>query len=50
MRHNNGECKMMTVECTTNEEFVQCIAGFVREGLTFTADASTRTITLTGGY
>ena len=50
MRHNNGEHNMMTVKCTTLEEFIDCVAGFVREGLTFEADVSTRTITLTGGY
>lgn len=38
------------VKCETLEQFIEVCAGFVREGVTFTADAGKLTIELTGGY
>lgn len=40
----------MKVQCQSIQQFTECIAAFVREGLTFEADAATLTIKLTGGY
>ena len=40
----------MIVECCTHEEFMAVIASSVMKGLMFEADASTRTVTYTGGY
>lgn len=39
-----------TVTCTTMPQFLAVIAGLVREGLTFDANAEALTINLTGGY
>jgi hypothetical protein len=39
-----------TITCTTMDQFLTCVAGMVRRGLTFEADADKRTITLTGGF
>lgn len=40
----------MTIECSTSGEFYNAIAALVIRGLTFTANATALTITLTGGY
>ncbi len=40
----------MTIECTDFEEFLNVIKGLVVRGLTFSSNASTMRITLTGGY
>lgn len=40
----------MTIECPNLESLMDCVAGLVKRGLTFKADASILTITLTGGY
>jgi hypothetical protein len=41
---------MYEVHCHTFEEFTKCCAEFVREGVCFKADASSLTITFTGGF
>ena len=41
---------MSKIVCSSTEEFLDVIAGLVQRGLVFTADASTWTITLTGGF
>lgn len=38
------------IECRCREEFLDVIEGLVKRGLVFSADATTWTITLTGGY
>lgn len=40
----------MTVIYETHEYFLTAIAEFVKQGLQFTADGDTMTITFTGGY
>jgi len=40
----------MTISCRDLDTFISTIAGLVREGLTFHADASTCEIRLLGGY
>lgn len=40
----------MTVECSNLDNFLDTVAGLVKRGLTFNADAEALTITLTGGY
>lgn len=40
----------MTINCTTFEEFMDCIYAAVTKGLMFHSDAHKLTITFTGGY
>jgi hypothetical protein len=40
----------MTINCQDFETFIKTIAGLVREGLTFRADAGTGEIHLLGGH
>lgn len=40
----------MTIECIDLDEFIACIAGLVKKGLTFEANAYKLVIKLTGGY
>jgi hypothetical protein len=40
----------MTITCHDIETFVKTVAGLVREGVTFSADAGTCEIRLLGGY
>lgn len=40
----------MTIKCESRDSFLETIAGLVRMGLMFTANAETFTIHLTGGY
>jgi len=40
----------MTIECFTDEQFYNAVKGMVERGLTFTSNATTRVITLTGGF
>jgi len=40
----------MNIQCSTENEFYNAIAGMVKRGLLFRADSATLTITLTGGY
>ena len=41
---------MSIIACETLSQFVTVCAELVREGITFTADATTLTIQMTGGY
>lgn len=41
---------MMTIYCNNHDRFMDTIAGLVRQGLTFKADADTLEIHLLGGY
>jgi hypothetical protein len=40
----------MTVECDSIEQFMQCVALAIQNGLTFKGNASTMTIHFLGGY
>ena len=40
----------MTITCDTEDTFLDTLAGLVRRGLMFQADAGALTIKLTGGY
>lgn len=40
----------MTIDCPNLDSLLDCVAGLVMRGLTFKADASSLTITLTGDY
>jgi hypothetical protein len=40
----------MTVTCTNLAQFIELVAGFVREGLTFRGDADRLEIILLGGF
>jgi|MDTG01.4.fsa_nt_gb hypothetical protein len=40
----------MTVTCKNLKDFIEVTSGYAREGVTFTADTQTLTITLTGGF
>lgn len=39
-----------TITCTTMQQFLSVVSGMVRKGLTFEADATALTVTLTGGF
>lgn len=41
---------MSVITCNDMADFIATIAGLVREGLVFNANASTLEITLTGGF
>jgi hypothetical protein len=40
----------MTITCQSIAQLIEVVAGLVREGLTFEADADTLRVTLLGGY
>ena len=40
----------MHITCSDMKQFIEVIAGLVREGLTFNADADRLVINLTGGH
>lgn len=40
----------MSIRCDHLEQFLDVLAGLVSRGLTFTSDANTLVITLTGGH
>lgn len=39
-----------TVQCQSVEQLMEVVAGCVKQGLVFVADAEALTVTLTGGY
>ncbi|CAK6596207.1 unknown function [Klebsiella phage vB_Kpn_K12P1.1] len=40
----------MVITCKTFNDFMDTVEGLVKRGLTFNADGTSWTITLTGGY